>query len=394
MSTSALLLALVSVSVLLSSCSLKELNSGIEGARKSSDAAKTSRNANDAKPASDDSKSASQGSSSASEVLQEREKLNRLMMGPDPTTLRQAMARYMPQLRQEQFGWTDYERAANSALDDGDYESAEYLLDEAIKLNDRNGNLYYMRGRACYNSVRSNYDKALSDLMRAKGMGALKQNGYEYLAGIYDSRKQTDKAIAILSEAIALNPKEKSRYHDRAVMYVALGDKQKAKLDYDKTIALSPRDALPYLLRGQLLESMGRFDDALKDYASAATYAQASEKIQKGSLALKAQALLLSKLGRHKEAIAVIDRMPLLDRDDDEMTRLRGDQYLGLKMYEKAIEEYSKSIDMAPGYSASAFESRAKAHEALGKSEMAARDRKEAEKLRESPAERGLYRPK
>ncbi|HEY9785942.1 MAG TPA: tetratricopeptide repeat protein [Candidatus Obscuribacterales bacterium] len=334
----------------------------------------------------------SQGSSATSQRSGKKDDFSPLLIGPDKMSTSETLNRYMPGTQDTKFTWQEYLEGANKALKLRDYDSAEYLLNEAIKLAPNNGQLYCLRGRARYNSVNSDYDLALADLQKAKELKALAAGGYSYIAGIYDTRKEPDKAIATLTEGLTLYPESKELHHSRAVIYVSLGQKLKAKQDYDKTIELDPKDALPYLLRAQLLESMGRFEEALKDYTQAAKWAKAREKVQKRNLAYKGRAMLLGKLGRHKEALAVLDEMSNVEGSDDETIRFRADQFMALKMYDKAIAEYSKSIDMAPDFSSAAYESRAKAYAAIGKADLAAADRAKAQSLRDAPAEQTLYK--
>lgn len=337
---------------------------------------------------------ASPKSSGSTSKTSGRSSLTPLLLGLEGTSTEEAIKQYIPLDTPRPLKWTNFHQAATRALKLRDYESADYLLDEAIKINPNNGELYYMRGRARSNSVRADYEKALDDLKKAKSMGALELGGYEYMAGIYDSRKQPEKAIEVLNEALSRYPDSKNLHHTRAVIFLSKGMKKEAKQDYDKILEINPKDGFTYLLRAQLLESMGGYEEALKDYELAAKWSTKRERVDKRTLAYKARALLLGRLGRHKEALDVLNKLGRLDTDDDEIKRMRGNEYLALKMYDKAIAELTQSIDMAPEYAAGAYESRARAYEAVGKLELANADKKEAEKLRDAPAERTMYKRK
>ncbi|MCC7531734.1 MAG: tetratricopeptide repeat protein [Candidatus Melainabacteria bacterium] len=72
---------------------------------------------------------------------------------------------------------------------------------------------------------------------------------------------------------------------------------------------------------------MGGYDEALKDYAKAAEYASGRDRVLKRGAALKAWSLLLMKLGRYEEAITVVNKAIAMDKSDDEVFKIRGDNY-------------------------------------------------------------------
>lgn len=318
--------------------------------------------------------------------------LEQMAINPSKTSYKQATAVYMPGKRNPV--GNDYLDAANKALKAGDYDAAETLLDEAIKLSPSDGNLYYLRGRARCNSSRLDTTQgALEDLQKAKQLGALNKGGYGYMARIYDGEHQTQKALAILDEGIKLYPQDAELIKARAALRVDQGDKENAKKDYDKLIELDPRNGLIYLLRAQLFEVMGKFEEALKDYDTGAKLSTSSDRLEKLTIARKSRATLLAKMGRFKDAIEEIEKLKIVERDDD-LIRFRGDQYASMKMYDKAIADYTKAISMAPDFASATYESRAKAYTAIGKLDLAEADRLAAKKLKETPAEETLYKQK
>lgn len=315
--------------------------------------------------------------------------LEALTLGPSNTSLVSAISRYMPGGKSSK-NWQDYFRAGNSALKQRDYESGEYLLDEAIKLAPDQGVLYLMRGKARSNSIRTNNQAALADLEKAKELGSLSDGGYGYMARIYDFMGKQDKALETLNEGIKRFPKTKDLHHARAAFHLARGEKQKAKEDYDESLKCDPRDADVYLLRAQLYESMGKFEQALKDYDTSATCAS-RRMWERRTSALKSKAKLLAKLGRHKEALKAIDELSEADKDEEDV-HFRGDQFAALKMYDEAIVQYTESISMSPENARASYEARAKVFEKLGKFERAKEDKLAAQKLHDAPAEKTLYK--
>lgn len=317
-----------------------------------------------------------------------KEDVDAMVLRHDSST-QQATSKYMPNGRPSKI-WQEYNLAADKALKVNDYESAVFLLDEAIKLAPNEGELYNTRGRARAMSCSGNDVAALEDLTKARGLGTLNAGGYAYMGRLYDSQHETGKAIEVLSEGAKKYPGSKDVHLARAALYVASGQRVKAEADYNRALQIGP-DTTTHILRGQLLESLGKPEQALKDYEAAATKtSKKGETVEKRSLAHRARAALLAKMGRHKQALDAINQLDDKDKDDESM-RFRGDQYAALKQYDKAIAEYTKSIESAQDFARPAYEARAKVYEALGKSDLAQADRVAAKRLQDAPAEKTLY---
>lgn len=313
--------------------------------------------------------------------------LNEMILATTDTSLTDATKRYMRK-RGSSSNWQDYKEAAHKALNDNDYDAATFLLDEAVRLAPNVGELYNIRGRARTNSYRGNDKAALEDLLKAKSLGALNDGGYLYMARLYDGQHETDKAIEALSEGIKkFNNRE--LVMSRAALYVAKGEKAKAETDYATAIKLAT-DTAVYLLRAQLYESQNKYEEALKDYDAATKLTKVGEIVEKHSVAHKSRAILLAKLGRHKQALDAISKLDARDFDEEAM-RFRGDQYAALKQYDKAIAEYTRSIETSPDLARLAYEARAKVYAATGKPDLAEADKVAAQKLQDAPAERTLY---
>ena len=144
-------------------------------------------------------------------------------------------------------------------------------------------------------------------------------------------------------------------------------------------------------MRAQLYESLGRNEEALEDYKNVAKYEREGERMDKKSVAVKLRASLLDKLGRHKEAVEVLTEGLELFQKDDELLRLRGEQFLKLKDYDKAVSDFSRSIKEEPHYAGAALEARSRAYDLMGKKNLAEADRKAALELKDRPAEKPVY---
>jgi|GEM_PF-1040432 len=288
----------------------------------------------------------------------------------------------------------DFLIASEKAQKMCDFEAAVILADEAISREPNNSRAYFQKGRGLLYGPGSDNTEALANLEKAVSLQYPQSGAYQLMAAIYDGQKKTRKAVECLDKAVLLEPKNIDVYRDRAALLSALGEKERACADYDKWISIDPDNRTPLLLRGELLESMQKYEAALVDYEMAGRPRVATGRMSnaKLSLAWKLRAKVLSKLGRHKEAVTVLTAGVKGGEDLDEILKLRGDQYTALKQYDLAIKDYTDSIDSAPGFSREALEARAKVYALTGQEQLATADKNQALKLQQKPAEKVMFR--
>jgi len=284
-----------------------------------------------------------------------------------------------------------YLAASCAAIDVNDYEASEVLADESIKLSPKKARAYLLRGQAQCSTLSGKYENALADVEKARELGLKDPDLYMTLGKIYDGLGRTREAIDALSQGIALYPELRKLYKSRASLNLALGEKDKTLLDYDQILKLDPRDSLCLILRAQLYERAGENEKALDDYQLAARPDPKEGKIPKRPVALKFRAILLDKLGRHQEAVADLTAALELDRQDDEVRRLRAVQYIALKKFDLALADLNRAIENGPEFAQQAYLDRATVYELTGKTDLAQQDRQSASRLKKKPAERPLF---
>jgi tetratricopeptide (TPR) repeat protein len=302
------------------------------------------------------------------------------------------LAKYFPGMKASNLKEADYLEANDRAVAKLDFDSAVILCTEAIKLAPSDPSAFFKRGRARLDSSTSDSAQTLADLEKAIALNYRDSKAYELLALVYDSRSQKEKAIASICKAIDINPANTGLYKLKAALHVAYGDKENARKDYDAWVRIAPAHPLPHLLRGQLLQSMKEYDAALHDYKKVCTLPEVNNSISNRDMAYKLRASLLSKLGRHKESISVINEALQKNNAEDELFRLRGDEFMFLKDYERAISDYTESISNSPGNAQQrSLEARGKAYAAAGDKARAGKDFRRARELQEMPAEKPIY---
>lgn len=324
-----------------------------------------------------------------------KEEVDLLVLTPPKLTLEEGIRKYAVPAKQNMTAEDESQRltqAAHHACNLGDNDTAEILLDEAIRLDDQNGEAYYQRGRARCNSVAGKDEAAIEDLKNAIRLGHGGPHAHITLARLYDANNQPLKAIDELGLASKIAPREKDIYKSRAAIYVALGQKDKALKDYELVAQLHPNSTLPHFRKGQIFESMKKFDEARAEYEKVIGIDERSDKgrVPLKPLSYKRLAVLNGARGKHDLAIANLTEALRLDNSDDEPLRLRGLEYAKLKNYNKALDDLNAAVELSPETREN-FESRAELYDKLGRAELAENDRMEAKRLHNKPAERPIY---
>ena len=103
---------------------------------------------------------------------------------------------------------------------------------------------YIQRGFA-YNEKKE-YDKAISDYIKAIDIDPSSPNAYNGRGLGYHNIGKYDKAVNDYTTAIMLKPDDSGIYNNRAMAYYFKGDYDKAMADLMKAIELNPKDSLSY----------------------------------------------------------------------------------------------------------------------------------------------------
>ncbi|MDZ4834468.1 MAG: tetratricopeptide repeat protein [Candidatus Melainabacteria bacterium] len=189
--------------------------------------------------------------------------LDRLFVSPPQLSLSEALKKYTPGKKASSMSSAELTFAAITAADMSDNEAAETMLNQAIKLDDKNSMAYYQRGRVRGNAIAGKDSDAMADLKKAISLGHVGGNAHVALARLYDANNQPKEAIEQLTKAITLDPMNKDVYKARAALYVSVGEKEKAIKDYDKLAAIDPKSLTTHFQKAQVEESMKKFDDAI-----------------------------------------------------------------------------------------------------------------------------------
>ena len=175
-----------------------------------------------------------------------------------------------------QIGSTNIEKAeelvekACELRDDGKYQEAIRVFNEAIKLDPSNGDLYLLRGDV-YKKWEK-YDDAIRDFSEAIKLDPSNADLYMARGLIYDELGDDENIIKDFSEAIKLDPSHESIarwYVYRGTAYQGLENYEDATRDFNEAIRLDPLDASTYDIRGTMYFLLDDFENAIKDFTEA-----------------------------------------------------------------------------------------------------------------------------
>lgn len=281
-------------------------------------------------------------------------------------------------------------KAADRALELGDNDTAEVMLDEALRLDSNNGEAYFQRGRSRCNGVSGKDQEAIADLKKAISLGAGGAPAHCFLARLYDEHNQQDKALAELTEALRIDPNNKVAYRCRAAIFDAMGQKENALKDYQQLSKNDPKNTTNFFRIAQVYEGMKKYDEAIAAYLKLTEQNDTKQRIPLKPIAYKRLAALSSMKGSHKKSIEYLTEAIKLDNGDDEPLRLRGQEWMKLNDYEQAIADYTKAIELSPELSLT-YQARSAAYKKVGKMDLAQKDLIEAQRLADKPAELPTY---
>ncbi|HTE00830.1 MAG TPA: tetratricopeptide repeat protein [Mucilaginibacter sp.] len=154
------------------------------------------------------------------------------------------------------FGQTNKETAkqkgerAVTLEDEGKFDDALKLLDEAIKLDPASIDYPYETAYCYYNQEK--YDKVIDLLTKLKDRDDSIDRLYQLLGNSYDNIKQTDKAVAIYEEGLKKFPASGNLYLEMGVIPLIKKDYDKALFYFEKGIKAAPAVSSNYYWAAKL----------------------------------------------------------------------------------------------------------------------------------------------
>lgn len=229
------------------------------------------------------------------------------------------------------------------------FNAARSDFDNAIKADPKNYNAYINRG---YLSMEAKqFEEAMADFNKAVELQP--DNGLAYNARGMANRRigSYEEALRDFSRCIELAPDYELGYKSRAMFYRNMGEFDKALPDFEKIIELAPNDPVAHYDKGCLLLEMQQPDQALELFnkaveldgghtpqfmlnkavaeaylgendAAAADFTKTIEMADNYALAYLYRGTLYSNMGLKEQARADINRVLMLEPDNQQAQEL------------------------------------------------------------------------
>ncbi len=223
----------------------------------------------------------------------------------------------------------------------GHYKAALKKFSDALIYDDKRADTYFRRGEVYF--VMEKFPEAIKDLDMAVRLNPKEVNYYYSLGKTYTSMNQYDKAIENFNHVVKLMPNNTGVHMRLGGCYLAIGNKKKAIEEWTWHLKVDPGDDKVIYQRAALYTELKMYPQALKDYNQ------------------------------------LVAKTP----NDEDMHRRRGEFYMKLHDYKKAIEDFTKTIELDKANAGSVYTLRAQAYQAIGKTDLAAKDLKAAKEFDE-----------
>lgn len=226
------------------------------------------------------------------------------------------------------------------------------------------------------NEMLSGHMKAEQYFRKAIKLDPELGKAYCLLAEWANAQCKYDLAIQMATKALTVKKPDMQAYLQRAISYTNLHKDKEAVADLDKFISQGKPQGKTlrsaYERRATNLENLQLYERALADYR----YLQKEHYYE--PTALK-EANCLEKMNKNDEAVTCLNGLLKINPEDEAALEIRGRIWAKQGRYKEAIADYNKSIQLIP--SAALFKQRADVYEKMGRKDLAARDRKEAERF-------------
>jgi predicted O-linked N-acetylglucosamine transferase (SPINDLY family) len=225
---------------------------------------------------------------------------------------------------------------------DGNYQSAELLLKQSLKLARNHPEVLRLLG--VIEAKKGNHENALqyfSELTKITPKNGLI---FSNKGNVLFELKRYAEALASHEKAIALAPHYAEAYSNKGNVLFALKRYAEALASHEKAISLAPNYAEAYSNKGNALLQLKRYGEAL------AYYDQAIGLMPDYAEAYSNRSNVLLELKRYDEALASNEKALLLAPDYAEAYSNQGNVLFELKHYAEALTYYDQAIGLMPNY--------------------------------------------
>jgi tetratricopeptide (TPR) repeat protein len=253
---------------------------------------------------------------------------------------------------------------AEQAIEEDEYEMALEYYDQAIKLEPKNAEVYYLRG--IVNFEETDDDLALNDFNKAIEIGFDKIDIYYHRGLAYESLVEYENAVNDLT--IFLNHESKksdemliSSYETRGWCNYDMGNMAGALEDYSKVIEIDPMKFGPHNMQATIFLLNKQYDKSMNTYKNMLKlFPKAYKKIRYGMIRVK------NKSGDFEGALEDCAQLMQEGYTKFSIFLLRAEAYIGTNEYQLALDDVNTAIEKN-SISIQMHNLKAKAYLGLGK---------------------------
>lgn len=164
-------------------------------------------------------------------------------------------------------------------------------------------------------------------------------------ARVHATNKEPELAKADLDKVLEMSKDDVEGLLLRARAAIDSDDIEAARKDIDAAIEIAPDRIDAILLRSSVAAEQKRFGDAIQDIRM---IIKDQPKEAPNPALLIQLGLLYTMDDRPAEAIKVFSQVTKLDSDNWQAYRMRGDAFLAIKDYPKAVSDFEKALELVP----------------------------------------------
>jgi tetratricopeptide (TPR) repeat protein len=218
-------------------------------------------------------------------------------------------------------------------------------FDEAIKdfsrvieLDSNEVTGYYKRGYVNY--LKTEYDAALGDLYKTIKVDSEHFEAYSVIGMIRVVRGSFDEAKDYYSKSIEINENHELAFRNRGLAEMSLEEYSKALNDFNRALELDPENYKLFLYAGSAKLRLGNNKAAINDFT---TYLKFNSNDYQ---AYRYRAISKIALRDLEGALIDCDKAIVINPEFANVYFTRGGVNFDLKLYDLAIQDYTKSLEL------------------------------------------------
>jgi tetratricopeptide (TPR) repeat protein len=255
-------------------------------------------------------------------------------------------------------------KEAKSHIALGEWPAAYEKSQDALRLNPKLVEAYFVRGQCYMNLEPVDYDKAIADFEKAKSLSTddRYRSSPEFAAAYLArgtaklSAKRFDEAVADLTEASQYGPRDYRIFSRLGVAWLSLGQCRQAVDAFTVSLRINPTEETDFVNRGRAYRKLDQPEKAIEDYLQAAAIdpQNAEVQLQIGNtyIDLKKPDEAADAFGK---AIEILSKSPEAKKTLAQTYLSRGGAYLesidahprseaeNAEVYRKAIDDLSRA---------------------------------------------------